>query len=97
MWIRAGTSSRIWNPLERMTPPALRAGSGFDRRGPRVLVVSGGLLGWSTTVKPRRDESLVEGCDGVGAACHRRGGVMVVVGVSGLERRIRDVSVDDGP
>ena len=65
VWIRAGTASRIWNPLERMTPPALRAGSGFDRRGPCVLVVSGGLLGWSTTVKPRRDESLLRDVTGL--------------------------------
>jgi hypothetical protein len=28
-WIRAGTTSRIWNPLERMNPPALSGWFGF--------------------------------------------------------------------
>jgi hypothetical protein len=27
--IRAGTTSRIWNPLERMNPPALSGWFGF--------------------------------------------------------------------
>jgi hypothetical protein len=65
VWIRAGTASRIWNPLERNNPPALRAGSGFDRRGPREHVISGRSLGWSTTVKTRPDESQLRDVTGL--------------------------------
>lgn len=41
-----------------VTLQPFRAGSGFDRRGPREHVINGGLLEWSTTVKTRPDEPL---------------------------------------